>query len=266
MNKNLHRHKSQQALYLQIADHLRAGIVGQKWQPGDLLPSETILSQDYGVSRGTAVKAIELLMQEGMAQRRQGVGTFVTRPALHRQPGFLQGFAETVLEQGRAPSQRLLELRQLEPDEAIQNGCHEQAVLLHRVRLVDDIPWAVHRSLIPMAVASKIPALNTKGKRIRETVNFSLYQAIGDAGYIIDSAEESVQSRLATDEEARLLNIDTPAAVMMVHRKTCDPEGHLLEVIEAVYLGESYTYDVRLVRNRSVADISSASFPDRDRD
>ncbi|TQV77613.1 GntR family transcriptional regulator [Exilibacterium tricleocarpae] len=264
MKKTLHRHKNQQPLYLQLADRLRAGIAAQEWQPGDLLPSETILSQDYGVSRGTVVKAIELLLQEGLAQRRQGVGTFVSRPALHRQPGFLQGFAETVLKQGRVPSQQLLELRQLQRDEAMQYGCHEPAVLLHRVRLVDDIPWAVHKSLIPLAVAGNIPALNTKGKRLREAVNFSLYQAIGDAGYVIDNAEESVQSRLASDAEAELLKIAAPAAVMMVHRRTFDPDGQLLELVEAIYLGDSYTYDTRLVRTYGVADIASVSLPEQD--
>lgn len=263
MKRTLHRHKNQQALYLQLADELRSGIVSQKWQPGDLLPSETVLSQEYSVSRGTVVKAIELLLQEGLAQRRQGVGTFVTRPALHRRPGFLQGFAETVLKQGRVPSQKLLELRQLERDEAMQYGCHEPAVLLYRVRLVDDIPWALHKSLIPMTVADRIPALNTSGKRLREAVNFSLYQAIGDANYIIDSAEESVQSRLATDEEAAFLKIDVPAAVMMVHRKSYDPDDHLLELVEAVYLGDSYSYDARLVRTYGVAEISKVSFPEK---
>lgn len=265
MGKNLHAHKNQQALYLQLAEHLRAGIAAKKWQPGDLLPSETVLSREYSVSRGTVVKAIDILLQEGLAQRQQGVGTFVSRPALHRQLGFLQGFAETVLNQGRVPSQQLLELRQLPRDEAIQYGCHEPAVLLHRIRLVDDTPWAVHKSIIPVSVANNIPALQASGKLIREAVNFSLYQAFGDAGSVIDSADESVQSRLVSDKEAELLQISTPAAVMMVHRKSYGTDGCLLELTEAVYLGNTYTYEARLVRTHGVAEISSISFPQQDK-
>ncbi len=253
MTKIIHHHKKRKPLYLQIASELRQGIVAQKWQPGDLLPSETILSNDYGVARGTVVKAIEVLLQEGLAQRRQGVGTFVSRPALHRQPGFLQGFAETVLGQGRVPSQQLLEVREMPRNEALQYGCHEPAILMHRIRFVDDIPWAIHKSLIPLPVAKNIPALQVGGKLVREAANFSLFQAFGDAGYVTDHADESVQSRLATQAEAAMLKVELPAAVMMVHRKSHDPHGQLLELIEAVYLGGSYTYATRLVRTYGMA-------------
>ena len=79
--------KIKQSLYLDLASEIRDNIVSKKWKPGDLLPSETQLCRDFGVSRGTVVKALEVLHREGLAQRRQGVGTFVSRPALHRMPG-----------------------------------------------------------------------------------------------------------------------------------------------------------------------------------
>jgi len=69
--------------YLLVADALRDGILAAKWKPGDLLPSESQLCRDFGVSRGTVVKAIEVLLGDGLAHRRQGVGTFVSRPS-HR--------------------------------------------------------------------------------------------------------------------------------------------------------------------------------------
>ena len=257
--RNIHSQKMRQPLYLQLAGDLRDGIAEHKWQPGDLLPSETELSRDYGVSRGTVVKAIEVLLREGLAQRKQGVGTFVSRPALHRQPGFLQGFSETVRNQGRIPSQQLRDIRQLTHAAALQYGCDEPAILLNRIRFVDDVPWAVHTCLIPLAVAGKIPALYDADRTIREAANFSLYQAMSDAGFVISHADESVQSRLATAEEAALLNVELPAAVMMVHRKSYDPNGRLLELIEAVYLGESYTYETRLMRSHNVSNRTAAT-------
>lgn len=41
-------------LYYQIREHLRARIVGGDLKPGDLLPSETQLAAETGVSRMTA--------------------------------------------------------------------------------------------------------------------------------------------------------------------------------------------------------------------
>ena len=251
----MHNRQARQPLYVQLADHLRDGITGKKWQPGDLLPSETQLCRDYGVSRGTVVRALETLLREGLAQRRQGVGTFVNRPALHRRPGFLLGFSETVLKQGRRPSQRLLETRRLTRSHAQQYGCDEPAVMLHRVMLVDGIPWAIHRSLIPRSVADNVPALGNDGYLQRQALDFSLYRSLNDAGYIIDHAEEEVQARLASTHEANLLEIDQPAAVILVHRKSSDPKGHLLELIEAIYLGESFTYAARLVRAYGISEI-----------
>jgi len=247
-----------QPLYLHLASELREGIISKKWTPGDLLPSETQLCRDFGVSRGTVVKALEVLLKEGLAQRRQGVGTVVSRPALHRMPGFLLGFSETVKQQGRTPSHRLVARRELSRAQALQYGCDERALMLHRVRLVDGVPWAIHRSLIPLAIAEKVPALGEDHGKTHEA-GFSLYQAFNDAGLVIDHADEAVNGRLATAEEADLLKIELPSAVMLVHRKSFDPTGRLLESIDAVCLGDCYTYETRLVRADGTPEIRSIS-------
>lgn len=248
-----HSSRVRQPLYLQMASALRDGIASKKWQPGDLLPSETQLCRDFGVSRGTALRALEQLLGEGLAQRRQGVGTFVSRPALHRMPGYLLGFSETVRKQGRIPSHRLVAHHRLTRAQALQYGCGEPALFLHRVRLVDGAPWAVHKSLIPLAIAEKVPALGEE--RAMAAAEFSLYAALGEAGFTIDHADETVNVRLATAEEAKLLQIKLPSPVMLVHRNSFDPNGRLLESIEAVYLGECYTYETRLVRAHGLIEL-----------
>lgn len=168
-----HSYKIRQPLYLHLASELRDGIVSRKWTPGDLLPSETQLCRDFGVSRGTVVRALHVLLKEGLAQRRQGVGTIVSRPALHRMPGFLLGFSETVRQQGRIPTHQVVDQSELTRAQALQYGCDEPALMLHRIRLVDGVPWAIHRSLIPRAVAEKVPALHVNGAKARKP-GFSL--------------------------------------------------------------------------------------------
>ena len=250
-----------QSLYLDLASELRDRIVSNKWKPGDLLPSETELCRDYGVSRGTVVKALEVLNREGLAQRRQGVGTFVSRPALHRMPGFILGFSETVRQQGRTPTHRLVDQAELTRTEALQYGCDEPALMLNRIRLVDGVPWAIHKAVIPLSLAEKVPALYGAESEV-EQPGFSLYKVLEDAGHTIDHADEAVNTRLATAEEAQLLEIDMPAAVMLVHRKSFDTRGRLVELIEAVYLGECYTYETRLVRRQSASGVSADKPPE----
>ncbi len=247
--------KATKPRYLTVADDLRDGIRSRKWVSGDLLPSETQLCKQFGVSRGTVVKAIEVLQGEGLLQRRQGVGTFVARPALHRMPGFLLGFSETVRRQGRTPTHRLISESELSRADAIQFGCDEPAIMFKRIRLVDDVPWAIHNALIPSAVAAMVPSLYGPESRVTDAA-FSLYEAFDDSGVMIDHADEMINVRLTTEEESKLLMIERPSAVMLVHRKSFDQHGRLVELVEAVYLEGCYTYDTRLMRAQGMAELN----------
>ena len=63
--------------YLQIAAGLRDRIESGELAPGDMVPSITRLTQEYGVSKGTAVKALDVLRREGLTRTVAGWGTFV---------------------------------------------------------------------------------------------------------------------------------------------------------------------------------------------
>jgi DNA-binding GntR family transcriptional regulator len=63
--------------YLQIAADLRGRIASGELAPGDMVPSITRLTQEYGVSKGTAVKALDVLRREGLTRTVAGWGTFV---------------------------------------------------------------------------------------------------------------------------------------------------------------------------------------------
>lgn len=250
-------------LYLQLADDLRQGILSKHWLPGELLPSEHDLCQKYGVSRGTVTRAIEILLQEGLAHRRQGAGTYVSRPTMRRRPGFLASFSSSVRKQGRVPSQKVLAVQTLTRDQALQYGCTTGALKLSRLRLVDGVPWAIHRSIIPNTVVAKVPALQPEGAEILQAADFSLYQALEDAGMVVDHAEEILRARTATAEEAALLGIAENDALMAIHRKGFDAAGRLLEMMESDYVGESYSYEVQLNRERisEVAALDPAAGP-----
>ena len=70
-------HDAETPLWQQLAAILRAQIQSRKLPPGRVMPSETTLMQEHGLSRGTVRKAIDALADEGLVNRVQGRGTFV---------------------------------------------------------------------------------------------------------------------------------------------------------------------------------------------
>lgn len=59
---------------------LEEWIASGRFKPGEKLPSEDELSEMLGISRSTLREALGNLETHGLISRRQGVGTFVTRP------------------------------------------------------------------------------------------------------------------------------------------------------------------------------------------
>lgn len=90
-------------LYLRIYHDLLGAIHAKAYPVGSLLPTEQALCQQYGVSRITSKRALDLLAQEGYVARVKGRGSTVLREradALAAPPGMLLGvvmpdFSET---------------------------------------------------------------------------------------------------------------------------------------------------------------------------
>jgi GntR family transcriptional regulator of arabinose operon len=76
-------------LYYQVYSSLLKRIQSGEFQPGSYLPAERQLTEDYGVSRITIIKALNELSRDHQIKRQQGRGTLVTHPAdrTHSQRG-----------------------------------------------------------------------------------------------------------------------------------------------------------------------------------
>jgi DNA-binding FadR family transcriptional regulator len=68
------------AVFRQLADLLRDQITSGELAPGEALPSELRLAQEYGISRTTVRQAIAQLRTEGLVTVDRPRGTFVRVP------------------------------------------------------------------------------------------------------------------------------------------------------------------------------------------
>lgn len=238
------------ANYLKLAQSLRERIENGEFCPGDRLPSEAELSAENGISRGTVVRAIEQLVRLGLVTRRQGAGTFVASRSLHRRAGDLLSFTQSARLDGHTSSQLLVSFGPVDPSAAIQLGISGPSMQLERIRMVDGVPCAIHRSTIPQSVCTRIEELREPGDALSRP-DLSLYALFEKNNLRVEEASERVTARLATSEEARLLKVTQPAAVIVVFRVSKTGNGQIVEVIEAVYRSDFYSYETHLVRSNA---------------
>lgn len=73
--------------YYQVYQTLRERIENGEYMPGTKIPSERKLVAEFAVSRITIVKAVDLLVQERLVDRQQGLGNFVLSPSALKNAG-----------------------------------------------------------------------------------------------------------------------------------------------------------------------------------
>jgi len=104
--------------YVQIEESLHALLKTGGYRPGDKLPPEPALAQQIGVSRATLREALRSLEQQGIINRKQGVGTFVSL-----RPPYIESGLESL-----ESMEMLLASRQILPVFTQRTVCTEPAL------------------------------------------------------------------------------------------------------------------------------------------
>ncbi|MDZ7796235.1 MAG: GntR family transcriptional regulator [Candidatus Marinimicrobia bacterium] len=69
---------SDKPIYLQLADRIREAIMAGDLKRGEAIPSVRQLSAEYRLNPQTILNATQLLVNEGLLEKRRGRGYFVT--------------------------------------------------------------------------------------------------------------------------------------------------------------------------------------------
>src|SRR3954464_5377504 len=88
----------------QLRDRIAAGTVGV----GGALPGETELAREYGTSRMTVRRALDVLRQEGLVTSRRGAGWFVALDPVRQPLGRVTTVEAAVENAGGVPGRRIL--------------------------------------------------------------------------------------------------------------------------------------------------------------
>ena len=229
-------------LYIQIADRLREEIAAL--DRGARISSEPQLAKDWGVSRFTVAKAVEQLVDEGLITRRQGSGTFVAEAPLRRAPGYLLSFTEAVEAAGHLASHRLIAFEPFEWHDALPYPAGERLMLIDRLRFVDSVAVARHRSVLSV----ELMTLTGLTREVVSQPSFSLYGFFETRGLSVQRATERLVACPASKDDRKLLGLKGDAVVVAVTRHSFAADGTALDAVSAIYDARRYSYEARLVR------------------
>lgn len=208
-------------LYVQLMDEVEKSIIKGVYKPGDKIMTETEMAKEYGVSLITVRKAISSLMEKGLVVKKQGKGTFVTKPKFARNMKKLQSFSEMCEQMGVVPGAKMLENRLIPADTktasrlGIEPGSN--VVYISRLRYADQEPVQIERSFFPLKYAFLLDA---------DFDDNSLFDYLREkAGTKVVSSEKMIELCRATAEEADLLELKKGDYLLFVRSTAFDKNG-----------------------------------------
>jgi DNA-binding GntR family transcriptional regulator len=219
--------------YEQIAEDLRRRIANGEFEPGGLLPSGRDLAEQWDVSRATVVKAYDTLRNDGLVVARQGSGFTVVETPIARPAGGRRAGSTRVA--GGAAYRRLGVPDRLVPPAHVADalGLKPEEEALRRMRMVlldDGTPGTLVTAWFPPSIADAAPRLAMKGPIAEGTTHY----VRRETGRAPAEGVDITTVRLASSEEARLLDVEQPVAVAVVLHVAYDASRHALVCEEGI--------------------------------
>ncbi len=227
-------------LYVQLARKLAQAIREGQYQVEEALPSERLLSESLGVSRVTARKAIDQLVDQGLVVRRQGSGNYIA-PRFEQPMSRLSSFSEELSRRGYHPTSRWLK-RAVTPattEEQLSLGLTSTARVarLERLRLADDVVMAYEVSVLPAAIVGK-PA----------EIENSLYQYLEAMHKAPVRARQQIRALNAHGKIAEHLGIHEGQALLFITRLGFLASGEPVELTHSYCRNDYYDFITEMKR------------------
>lgn len=227
--------------YLQLKENLIAEIVRGTYKPHERLPSQRELGEEYSLSHMTVRRAINELIQEGVIYAKQGQGLYVAEPKVQAELGPLYSFTEDMRLRGMKASSRTLQARITTAStmlaHTLQVVVGAPLVHFHRLRLADGMPMALQTIYLPHALCPDLLEHDLEKGSLYEILRLHY-------GLHLESAESAAVADLASEEEAALLQLTTPAALLVTEQLTYLDSGVPIEFARSIYRADRYRLQI----------------------
>ena len=131
-------------LYEQVKESIKQKIEQKEWTENSRVPSEIELMKMYEVSRVTVRNALTILVDEGYLEKKQGIGTFVSKPRIKKIIFHRASFTQSCVKAGLKPSAQVLKKEVIEGKnyhrKNLQLEADDKIVHIERLRFADNDP------------------------------------------------------------------------------------------------------------------------------
>ena len=224
--------------YQVLATELKKQLADGVYPVHSKIPSEHTLGAQFHVSRVTVRKALEILEGEGLLERIQGSGTFVSSPRIEKNLLHSTSFHDTCRMMGVCPSTRVIDARMVEAGERdrkmLQDALLQTVFKVTRLCLADNEPVMLEKNTYaPLAFFLE-----------KEDLSGSIYALLCNHGVIPDRGSHAIALRYADAEDARLLNVSQGEALLEVSEAILARRGLMIHYSIQHVRGDRYTFRI----------------------
>jgi GntR family transcriptional regulator, histidine utilization repressor len=225
---------SAHAPYSRVKTFLKDGLASGRWVPGDQMPSEAELVQQFSVSRMTVGRAIRELQSEGFVTRVQGVGTFAAHLSRVSSTLTIRDLRDEITARGHTHQTTVVYVkREKAPAKlAAQLGVEVGGDVFHSliVHSENGVPLQCEDRYVNPACAPDYLSVD--------------FQTITPTQYLLQvaplwEAQYSIEAAAPTAQEAQLLGIAVQDPCLIVVRRTIN-RGNPITLVRLVHPGTRY--------------------------
>lgn len=200
--------------YLQVRDILRRRL-GRELAPGDKLPTEHKLVEEFGVSRETIREALHGLEDDGLIRRRRGAGTIVAKlPDLvldERLTGLVDDFTELKFNTEAKVLSKAVERPPPEVIAALHVSADEPMYRIRRLRLLDGAPLVHHDGYLPVEIGVAVGRSDMRRTTVLREISKTLRKTVHERC-------QQIEATVADTEMAELLQVPVGAPLLVITR------------------------------------------------
>ena len=220
--------------YESIANEMRRRIKEGYYPIDQPIPDELSLAEEFGSSRMTMRKALDLLVSEGLLFRKRGHGTFIIQMYKNQSLNVIsdESLGLSNLVKGKPVSSEIIQFTIEFPSEEVAGhlaiGKQEPVYHIIRLRMVDHEPYVMEETYMP---SNLIPGIT------EDILHASIYNYIQqDLELKIGGAHRTIMADKSNELDQTYLE--------------CKKEDPILQVVQVGFLNNGVPFEYSFSRHR----------------